>query len=198
MEIVKVILGVAVYLAIPTLIYVHIMKKAEKSTRVYSPDEVTERLRKGFYLFTWGTEFAFSSLLCLIRVFFDYDSKIALPATMITLIGGFIMLFIGVLKVGLMTRYLNFCNRERTDLEDWCLNAINRAQGRASDNVFFNALSRATPGITDDILQSKENMQVISGFMAVGNVYMGKNFFKKYWPVISVIVFLFITIWLIK
>ena len=44
------LLIVSVLIGIPTWLMVRTMNKADKNTIVYSPEEVTKKLRKGFYL----------------------------------------------------------------------------------------------------------------------------------------------------
>ena len=54
MDIIIPLLIVLVLIGIPTWLIVHTVNKADKSTIIYSPEEVTRRLRKGFYLSFWG------------------------------------------------------------------------------------------------------------------------------------------------
>lgn len=54
MDIIISLLIVSVLIGIPTWLIVHTVNKADKSTIIYSPEEVTRRLRKGFYLSFWG------------------------------------------------------------------------------------------------------------------------------------------------
>ena len=101
MDIIILLLIVSVLIGIPTWLIVHTVNQADKSTIIYSPEEVTRRLRKGFYLSFWGMDLLFGAIL---------------PA--VAFVVGFIMFFIGRIQVGLMTRYINFCNRERTEFEE--------------------------------------------------------------------------------
>ena len=48
MDIIIPLLIVSVLIGIPTWLIVHTVNKADKSTIIYSPEEVTRRLRKGF------------------------------------------------------------------------------------------------------------------------------------------------------
>ena len=54
MDIIIPLLIVSVLIGIPTWLIVQTVNKADKSTIIYSPEEVTRRLRKGFYLSFWG------------------------------------------------------------------------------------------------------------------------------------------------
>ena len=56
MDIIIPLLIVSVLIGIPTWLIVHTVNKADKSTIIYSPEEVTRRLHKGFYLSFWGIE----------------------------------------------------------------------------------------------------------------------------------------------
>lgn len=57
MDIIILLLIVSVLIGIPTWLIVHTVNQADKSTIIYSPEEVTRRLRKGFYLSFWGDGF---------------------------------------------------------------------------------------------------------------------------------------------
>ena len=63
MEIIISLIITAVLTGVPTWLVLMTMKKAEKNTILYSPEEVTQRLRRGFFLSQWGLEFAFGSVL---------------------------------------------------------------------------------------------------------------------------------------
>ena len=62
MEIMIWLLIVSVLFAIPTWLIVRVFKKADESTIIYSPEEVTKRLRKGFYLSFWGIDLLFGAI----------------------------------------------------------------------------------------------------------------------------------------
>ena len=108
MDIIILLLIVSVLIGIPTWLIVHTVNQADKSTIIYSPEEVTRRLRKGFYLSFWGMDLLFGDLPTVFQFI--------VPA--VAFVVGFIMFFIGRIQVGLMTRYINFCNRERTEFEE--------------------------------------------------------------------------------
>ena len=57
MDIIILLLIVLVLIGIPTWLMVRTVNKADKNTIVYSPEEVTKKLRKGFYLSFWGSRF---------------------------------------------------------------------------------------------------------------------------------------------
>lgn len=178
---------VCAILGIPTWAVVRAFKKAEESATVYSPEEVTQRLRKGFFLSTWGIELAFGALPSFALMFFDVSDVIKFVVPIGSVIIGFILLFAGRIQVGLMTRYLNFCNRKRTELEDWVLSAMQGIEGEAVRTNGLLAISRATPGVTDDMATAINNSGVITGFMSVERVYTGKGLFKNHWPIITIL-----------
>ena len=62
MDIIIPLLIVLVLIGIPTWLMVRTMNKADKNTIVYSPEEVTRRLRKGFYLSFWGIDLLFGTI----------------------------------------------------------------------------------------------------------------------------------------
>ena len=67
MDIIIPLLIVSVLIGIPTWLMVRTMNKADKNTIVYSPEEVTKKLRKGFYLgdrfIVWSDSFVCSYTL---------------------------------------------------------------------------------------------------------------------------------------
>lgn len=188
LDIFVVVLISIVLLGAPTLFMVKAMKKAESSETYYSPDEVTVRLRRGFFMSNWGIDFllgmipGFAILLC------DVSEGVKISLIAASFILGFALLFIGRFKVGMTTRYLNFCNRETTDLEKWVVNEMLDIEDSAMTANFFNSITRVTPGVTDDIIAAKEGSSgIISGFRSVSKVYTGKNIFKNHWPVILIL-----------
>ena len=62
MDIIIPLLIVSVLIGIPTWLIVQTVNKADKSTIIYSPEEVTRRLRKGFYLSFWGMDLLFGAI----------------------------------------------------------------------------------------------------------------------------------------
>ena len=85
----------AVLLGVPTWLIVRAVKKAEKNTIVYSPEEVTQRLKKGFFLSNWGIELAFGSVLSFALMFCDIHIVIKFAIPIGSVIVGLIMFFIG-------------------------------------------------------------------------------------------------------
>ncbi len=69
MDIIISLLIVSVLIGIPTWLIVHTVNKADKSTIIYSPEEVTRRLRKGFYLSFWGMDLFLERFLRLFLYF---------------------------------------------------------------------------------------------------------------------------------
>ena len=57
MDIIIPLLIVSVLIGIPTCLMVHTMNKADKNTIVYSPEEVTKKLRKGILFVILGDRF---------------------------------------------------------------------------------------------------------------------------------------------
>lgn len=189
-----------VLLGIPTYIVYKVIKKCDADSTVYTPEEISKRLRRGFYLCFWGIEFAFGSLALFLLWIFDYvptTLQIGIPIGSIVI--GFILLFVGRVKIGTATRFLNHRKRELTPLEEWTLTAMYRVEGwNSAYQNLINSITRTTPGVTDDILLGIGNVEIITGFFGVGKVYTGKSHLKKYWPVYSIIatllIFLVITL----
>ena len=187
MDIIIPLLIVSVLIGIPTWLIVHTVNKADKSTIIYSPEEVTRRLRKGFYLL-FGAIPSFVLILCDLPTVFQF----IVPA--VAFVVGFIMFFIGRIQVGLMTRYINFCNRERTEFEEWVLQAMLGIEEAAMRRNGINSITKVIPVVTDDMLSAMNSTGIISGYMKVGRVYTGKNILKNHWPIISIIVAILISI----
>ena len=184
MDIIIPLLIVLVLIGIPTWLMVRTMNKADKNTIVYSPEEVTKKLRKGLF----RAIPLFVLILCdLPRVF-----QFIVPA--VAFVVGFIMFFIGRIQVGLMTRYINFCNRERTEFEEWVLQVMLGIEEAAMRRNGINSITKVIPGVTDDMLSAMNSTGIISGYMEVGRVYTGKNILKNHWPIISIIVTILISI----
>lgn len=177
-----------VLVGVPTWLIVRNVKKSDESTVVHSPEEVTKRLRKGFYLSNWGIELAFGGILSFAIIFCDVPEVFQSIIPMVMVTCGLIVFFVGRMQVGMMTRYLHFCNRERTELEEWVLKAMQGIESAAMKRSRINAITKVTPGVADDMLSAMNSKGVISGYQAVGKVYIGKNIFKNHWPLISIIV----------
>lgn len=171
MDIIIPLLIVSVLIGIPTWLMVRTMNKADKNTIVYSPEEVTKKLRKGFYLSFWGIDLLFGAIPLFALILCDLPRVFQFIVPAVAFVVGFIMFFIGRIQVGLMTRYINFCNRERTECEEWVLQVM--------------------LGIEEAAMNSTG---IISGYMEVGRVYTGKNILKNHWPIISIIVAVLISI----
>ena len=60
-----------------------------------------------------------------------------------------------------MTRYINFCNRERTEFEEWVLQAILGIEEAAMRRNGINAITKVIPGVTDDMLSAMNSMGII-------------------------------------
>ena len=173
MDIIIPLLIVLVLIGIPTWLMVRTMNKDDKNTIVYSPEEAIP---------------LFVLILCdLPRVF-----QFIVPA--VAFVVGFIMFFIGRIQVGLMTRYINFCNRERTEFEEWVLQVMLGIEEAAMRRNGINSITKVIPGVTDDMLSAMNSTGIISGYMEVGRVYTGKSILKNHWPIISIIVTILISI----
>lgn len=187
METIVLLLIALAIIGIPSYLIFRIFKKFDENKIVYSPEEVTKRLQRGFYLSYWGLDLLFGGLLSFIIMFCDVDEVVMFLATVGAVVIGFIVFFVGRMQVGMMTRYINFCNRERTELEEWILqNMLDIEEAAASRNV-LNSITKASPGVTDDMISAMNSKDIISGYISVGKIYTGNNIFKNHWPIISII-----------
>lgn len=194
METIVLLLIALAIIGIPSYLIFRIFKKFDENKIVYSPEEVTKRLRRGFYLSYWGLDLLFGGLLSFIIMFCDVDEVVMFLATVGAVVIGFIVLFVGRMQVGMMTRYINFCNRERTELEEWILqNMLDIEESAASRNL-LNAITKVTPGVTDDMISAMNSKDIISGYISVGKIYTGNNIFKNHWPIISIIGIILISV----
>lgn len=194
METIVLLLIALAIIGIPSYLIFRIFKKFDENKIVYSPEEVTKRLRRGFYLSYWGLDLLFGGLLSFIIMFCDVDEVVMFLATVGAVVIGFIVFFVGRMQVGMMTRYINFCNRERTELEEWILqNMLDIEEAAASRNV-LNSITKATPGVTDDMISAMNSKDIISGYISVGKIYTGNNIFKNHWPIISIIGIILISV----
>ena len=106
MDIIIPLLIVSVLIGIPTWLIVHTVNKADKSTIIYSPEEMTRRLRKGFYLSFWGMDLLFGAIPSFVLILCDLPTVFQFIVPAVAFVVGFIMFFIGRIQVGLMT----FCH----------------------------------------------------------------------------------------
>lgn len=194
MDIIIPLFIVLVFIGIPTWLMARSMNKIDKNTIVYSPEEVTKKLRKGFYRSFWGIDLLFGSIPSFVLILFDLPSVFQFIVPAVAFVVGFIMLFIGRIQVGLMTRYINFCNRERTEFEEWVLQAMLGIEEAAMGRNGINSITKVIPGVTDDMLSAMNSTNIIGGYMEVGKVYTGKNILKNHWPIFSIIVVILISI----
>ena len=172
---------------------VRTMNKADKNTIVYSPEDVTKKLRKGFYLSFWGMDLLFGAIpfVCSYTL---HLLRFSIYCSGCSIYRWIYHVFIGRIQVGLMTRYINFCNRERTEFEEWVLQAMLGIEEAAMRRNGINVITKVIPGVTDDMLSAMNSTGIISGYMEVGRVYTGKNILKNHWPIISIIVAILISI----
>lgn len=77
MDIIIPLLIVSVLIGIPTWLMVRTMNKVDKNTIVYSPEEVTKRFYKGFYLSFLGIDLLFGAILSFVLVLCDLPSVLA-------------------------------------------------------------------------------------------------------------------------
>ena len=96
MDIIIPLLIVSVLIGIPTWLIVHIVNKADKSTIIYSPEEVTRRLRKGFYLSFWGMDLLFGAIPSFVLILCDLPTVFQFIVPAVAFVVGFIMFFIGI------------------------------------------------------------------------------------------------------
>ena len=194
MEIIVLLLIALAIIGIPSYLIFRIFKKFDENKIVYSPEEVTKRLRRGFYLSNWGIDLLFGGILSFIIMFCDVNEVFMFLATIGTLVIGLIVFFVGRMQVGMMTRYINFCNRERTEFEEWILqNMLDIEEAAAIRNV-LNSITKVTPGVTDDMISAMNSKDIISGYRSVGKIYTGNNIFKNHWPIISIIGIILISV----
>ena len=71
MDIINSLLIVLVLIGIPTWLIVRTINKADKNTIVYSPEDVTKKLRKGFYLSFWGIDLLFGAIPLFVLILCD-------------------------------------------------------------------------------------------------------------------------------
>ena len=60
-----------------------------------------------------------------------------------------------------MTRYINFCNRERTEFEEWVLQAILGIEEAAMRRNGINVITKVIPAVTDDMLSAMNDRYVV-------------------------------------
>ena len=145
MEIILGILIAAILIGLPTWLILKIIKKTEQDTTIYSPEEITKKLQDAFYLSNWGLELSFGGVLLFALMFCDiHDTlKFILPIGFVTL--GLVLFFIGRIKIGITSRYLNFCKRERTQTEKAFLEDIINIENTAMYANGINTITRLTP-----------------------------------------------------
>ena len=98
MDIIIPLLIVSVLIGIPTWLIVH-RDKADKSTIIYSPEEVTRRLRKGFYLSFWGMDLLFGAIPSFVLILCDLPTVFQFIVPAVAFVVGFIMFFIGRIRL---------------------------------------------------------------------------------------------------
>lgn len=62
METIVLLLIALAIIGIPSYLIFRIFKKFDENKIVYSPEEVTKRLRRGFYLSYWGLDLLFGGV----------------------------------------------------------------------------------------------------------------------------------------
>lgn len=87
------LLIVSVLIGTPTWLMVRTMNKADKNTIVYSPEEVTKKLRKGFYLSFWGIDLLFGAILSFVLILCDLPGVFQFIVPAVAFVLGFIMFF---------------------------------------------------------------------------------------------------------
>jgi len=183
---VKSILITAALICVPAYIIFRIVKRADGSTAVYTPEEVTDRLRRGFLLSGWGIDLTVGAVLLLSLILCRASTPLKLAAPIGSLTIGLILLLTGRVKVGLMTRYINFCSRERTEQEKLLLKSMLEIEDAAMRANAINQLAKLTPGAADNAAAAAGGMGSVSAYMAVGRIYTGRNALKNHWPLILI------------
>ena len=94
------LLIVSVLIGIPTWLMVRTMNKADKNTIVYSPEEVTKKLRKGFYLSFWGIDLLFGAILSFVLILCDLPGVFQFIVPAVAFVVGFIMFLLEEFRSG--------------------------------------------------------------------------------------------------
>lgn len=142
----------------------------------------------------WGIDLLFGGILSFIIMFCDVNEVFMFLATIGTLVIRLIVFFVGRIQVGMMTRYINFCNRERTEFEEWILQNMLDIEEAAAIRNGLNSITKVIPGVTDDMISAMNSKDIISGYRSVGKIYTGNNIFKNHWPIISIIGIILISV----
>lgn len=194
MEVIISIALLAVVMGVPTWLVIRALKKVENNEVAFSPEEVTQRLKNGFFLSKWGMELAFGSIATFALLFCDIPETIQFVVPMGSLIVGMILLFVGRVKIGITTRYLNYSTRSITELERFVLDTMIGIENEGMRLNGMRAITKLTPGITDDMLVTLDGMGTISRFSEIGRLYTGKNVLKNHWPIISIAIIIFTSV----
>ena len=108
MDIIIPLLIVSVLIGIPTWLIVQTVNKADKSTIIYSPEEVTRRLRKGFYLSFWGMDLLFGAIPSFVLILCDLPTVFQFIVPAVAFVVGFIMFFIGFFLINAPSQFITY------------------------------------------------------------------------------------------
>lgn len=100
MDIINLLLIVLVLIGIPTWLMVRTVNKADKNTIVYSPEEVTKKLRKGFYLSFWGIDLLFGAIPLFVLILCDLPRVFQFIVPAVAFVVGFIMFLLEEFRSG--------------------------------------------------------------------------------------------------
>ena len=100
MDIIIPLLIVSVLIGIPTWLMVRTMNKVDKNTIVYSPEDVTKKLRKGFYLSFWGIDLLFGAIPLFVLILCDFPRVFQFIVPAAAFVVGFIMFLLEKFRSG--------------------------------------------------------------------------------------------------
>ena len=186
------VLVVVVLVGVPTFFIARAWKNAEKEAPLPPPEAIWANLRKAFFLWFWGVDLAFGSIvLMVVSAIWAAGSDeygmldrlpVALAVTLVPLIAGMVLLVIGRVGIGVQTRRLEHgTGRERTPLEDYVLAVMGNFEGQ---NVKALAIqvARVTGNKVDDVAAAAAGIGILGKIGKWGKLFTGKSFLKNHWP----------------
>lgn len=190
-----VLIALVVIVGIPLLVILPILKKADDNTIIYTPEQVSERFKRGFFLSFWGLDVMYGVVpLIVVSAIFIKNIGLAAGISVGAFFLGVILFFIGRMQVGLTSRYLNFCNRELTPMEQLTLQKLLRMEEAAGYANLVSQITRISPGSKDDVLAAVSASGVIKTYYKVGKLYTGKNLLKNHWTMLVVLILIVIIV----
>lgn len=100
MDIIIPLFIVLVFIGIPTWLMARSMNKIDKNTIVYSPEEVTKKLRKGFYRSFWGIDLLFGAIPLFVLILCDFPRVFQFIVPAAAFVVGFIMFLLEKFRSG--------------------------------------------------------------------------------------------------